>query len=140
MGQPVDIEHITPEHIEALENANALLNDVQQSREERKQRLGIEGATAEIAETFQWLTFGVLRSFVFSRDGVRLPGMITVHVGDEQASFEQDWKRYSTSNATLVYSDEVDSKGNRLVERVEWGPFSDLGKDEAFRALMDAVK
>jgi len=99
--------------------------------------VNMKGVTAEIAETFRWITFGNMRSFVFSRDGVRLPGMITVHVGDERASFEQDWKRYSTSNPILIYSDEVDSRGNQVIERTEWGPFSVLDKDEAFRALME---
>ena len=100
--------------------------------------VSVKGVTAEIAETFRWVTFGNMRSFVFSKDGVRLPGMITVHVGDERTSFEQDWKRYSTSNPILIYSDEVDSRGNQVIERTEWGPFSVLDKDEAFRALMEA--
>lgn len=51
--------------------------------------VSVKGVTAEIAETFRWVTFGNMRSFVFSKDG-------------------------------------------------EWGPFSDLDKDEAFRALMEA--
>jgi len=50
------------------------------------------------------INYAQLRGFVFYRDGVRLPGMITVHVGDEIASFHQDWERYSTSNATVIYT------------------------------------
>ena len=96
--------------------------------------------TAELAEHYNWLTFTKLRGFVFSRDSVRLNGMITVELGDVHKSFENDWKRYSTMNATVVYGEMVDSKDNRIIDYIEWGPFSDLTKEEALGAIEAALE
>lgn len=93
---------------------------------------------AVIAETFQWVGYADTRGFVFYRDGTLLPGMITIHLDDPLGSFETDFMRYSTSNPTVVYGDQVDNKGNKIVDHVVWGPFSDLTKSEAWDAMQHA--
>ena len=87
-------------------------------------------------ESFRWIDYAKLRGFVFSKDGVALHGMITLPVGSELESFDNEWVRYSSSNATVVYGTEVDSKNNRVMLRTEWGPFSDLAKEDAREALV----
>lgn len=96
--------------------------------------------TAQIAETMQWIPFANMRGFVFCRGECRLDGMIVVHLDDLHASFEQDWKRYSTMDATVIYTGERDKKDNPIVDHIEWGPFSDLTKEEALAAIEAAIK
>lgn len=86
-------------------------------------------------ETFRWIEYAKIRGFAFSRDGVTLNGMITLPVGEELESFDKEWDRYSSTNATVVYSDKLDAKQNRIILRTVWGPFSDLSKDDALAAL-----
>jgi len=134
MGQPADdlLEGFTEEHKgEVLpELAPIVENKV----------------TAKVAETFQWISYAQLRGFVFYRDGVTLPGMITLHVADEAASFEIEWKRYSTSYVMAIYEHDVngtvkrDEKGNRVQIGTVTGAFSDLTKEEAWTAISDLIK
>ena len=91
--------------------------------------------TAELVETFRWIEYAQLRGFVFSRDGVRLHGMINIQPDDVVTSFLTDWKRYTTSNPTISYSEDRDSKGNRTPISIAWGAFSDLTIEEAVEAL-----
>lgn len=86
-------------------------------------------------ETFRWIGYTKIRGFVFSRAGVTLHGMITLPVGEELETFDKEWDRYSSTNATVVYSDKLDAKQNRIILRTDWGPFSDLSKGDALAAL-----
>lgn len=131
MGQPVDLEQFTEEHEgEVLpETAPIVENRV----------------TAVVTEHFRWLTFAQLRGFTFYRDGAALGGTIVLHVGEEAASFENEWKRYSTQHHMAIYEHDADGtvcrddKGNRVQIGLVSGAFSDMTRNEAWNAISELV-
>ncbi len=97
--------------------------------------------TATIVETYRWINYADILGIVFDRDGTLLGGIISIDKSDPKKSFEQDWKRYSTSLATISYdATKVDAKGNKIIDHVSWGPFSDLSKEEAWAAVEKALE
>ncbi len=95
--------------------------------------------TAKIVEHFRWIDYADIVGVTFERNGELLGGMINLNKSDLEGSFEQDWKRYTTSNATIVYDpSKQDAKGNKIVDHVKWGAFSDLEKDQAWAAIQSA--
>lgn len=100
---------------------------------------------AHVAETFQWCPFAHMRGIVFTRGGTTLPGMIVLHVGEEAAGFETEWKRYSTQHHMAIYEYDTDGnvrrddKGNRVQIGLVSGAFSDMTRDEAWNAIGELI-
>lgn len=96
---------------------------------------------AVFAEGNGWLTFADLRGFTLERDdGERLPGLFTVDVNNFDRSFQTEFDRYSSTNATVVYEDELDDHDRRVFKSIHWGPFAVIDFDETKAAIRAAIQ
>ena len=82
------------------------------------------------AETHRWASYATMIGFVLSRDGVNLPGMVTVDAANVEKSLASEIQRLKTDYCTI----DVVSKKSRSDP---W--FSPIDDDEISAAVKSAM-
>lgn len=88
--------------------------------------------TATAAETFRW-TEAALVGFTLEKDGERLPGLITLDLGDVERSIALEVHRYLNDYVQVTKLPD----GTKVREEGAWAP---VGAAQLAAALLSAVR